>query len=300
LQARKSHFDRRPLQALDWAARQLEDRMKWLVVVVLTIVASVAGVAQDAWAWGDEGHKVVCEIAFRLVQPSTRAEIKKLISTDERFTSFSDSCTWPDHPRQRASEHFLNLPRDSDGLHSESCPGASACVVTAIKKDFEVLSSNNANQAEKLASLKFLGHWVGDIHQPLHVSFEDDRGGNGILVAGECGASNLHSAWDTCLVVKAVGVDVAAAATDLMKSVTPAKIEEWTHTDPKDWANESFAIAEQAQTQYCVRQGASCDHPSGKVQIDAAYVVTNAPIIREQLQKAGVRLAHMLDAALGK
>src|SRR5450755_274362 len=93
------------------------------------------------------------------------------------FDSFSDSSTWPDHPRQRANEHFLNLPRDSDGLHSETCPGASACVVTAIKKDFEVLSSSNASEAQKLASLKFLGHWVGDIHQPLHVSFEDDRGG---------------------------------------------------------------------------------------------------------------------------
>ena len=166
-----------------WA--QSEDRMKWPVVVVLTIVAAVAGVPRYAWAWGDEGHKVICEIAFRLVQPNTRAEIKKLISTDERFTSFSDSCTWPDHPRQRASEHFVNLPRDSDGLHSETCPGASACVVTAIKKDFEVLSSNNASQAQKLASLKFLGHWVGDIHQPLHVSFEDDRGGNSILVTGD-------------------------------------------------------------------------------------------------------------------
>ena len=107
---------------------------------------------------GDEGHKVVCEIAFRLAQPSTRAEINKLISTDERFSSFSESCTWPDHPRQRASEHFVNLPRDSAGLLFESCPGASACVVTAIRKDFEVLSSNSASQAQKLASLKFLGH----------------------------------------------------------------------------------------------------------------------------------------------
>ena len=120
-----------------------------LAVVLLFSLSS------HAWAWGDEGHKVICEIAFRLAQPNTRAEIKKLISTDDRFTSFSDACTWPDHPRQRASEHFVNLPRDSDGLHSETCPGASACVVTAIKKDFDVLSSNNASQAQKLASLKF-------------------------------------------------------------------------------------------------------------------------------------------------
>jgi hypothetical protein len=159
------------------------------ILLALVVLFPISG---DAWAWGDEGHKVICEIAMRLVQPNTRAEIQKLMSTDERFNSFSESCIWPDHPRQRASEHFVNLPRDADGLHSETCPGVSACVVTAIRKDFEVLSSNNAGQAQKLASLKFLGHWVGDIHQPLHVSFEDDRGGNSILVSGLCG-SNLHS-----------------------------------------------------------------------------------------------------------
>jgi hypothetical protein len=59
----------------------------------------------------------------------------------------------------------VNLPRDWDGLHSDACPSTAACVVTAIKRDFEVLSSSNASQAQKLASLKFLGHWVGDIHQ---------------------------------------------------------------------------------------------------------------------------------------
>ena len=116
---------------------------------------------------------------------------------------------------------------------------------------------------------------------------------------GLCG-SNLHSAWDTCLVLKAVGEDVGEAATTLMKTITPAKIESWTHSAPMDWANESFAIAEQARTEYCIRQGASCDHPSGKVKIDAAYVAVNTPIVREQLQKSGVRLAHLLDAALGK
>jgi hypothetical protein len=96
------------------------------------------------------------------------------------------------------------------------------------------------------------------------------------------------------------GEDVNESATELMKTITPARIESWAHSAPMDWANESFAIAEQARTEYCIRQGASCDHPSGKVKIDAAYVAVNTPTVREQLQKAGVRLAHMLDAALGK
>jgi hypothetical protein len=206
--------------------------------LIVALLVMLFPISSDAWAWGDEGHKVVCEIALRLVQPNTRAEIQKLISNDDRFVSFSDACTWPDHPRQRANEHFVNLPRDADGLHSETCPGASACVVTAIRKDFEVLSSNSASQAQKLASLKFLGHWVGDIHQPLHVSFEDDRGGNSVLVSGLCGP-NLHSAWDTCLVLRAVGEDVNEGAAERLKTITPAKIESWAQSHPMDWANES-------------------------------------------------------------
>jgi hypothetical protein len=87
-----------------------------------SFLAGLFAMSSDAWAWGDQGHKVICEIALRLVRPTTRAEIQKLISTDECFTSFSDSCTWPDHPRQRASEHFVNLPRDADGLRSQRTP----------------------------------------------------------------------------------------------------------------------------------------------------------------------------------
>ena len=75
------------------------------------------------------------------------------------------------------------------------------------------------------------------------------------------------------------------AATELMKTTTPARIDSWTRSTPMDWANESFAIAEQAQTQYCIRQGAFCDQPAGKVTIDAAYVVASAPISASNCRK---------------
>src|SRR5271168_2644961 len=124
------------------------------------------------------GHTVVCEIAFRLAVPDTRAAIRKLIRADSEFDTFGESCTFPDHPRKRASEHFINLPRDSKGLTSDECPHSDKCVLTAIGNDSSILSSRSERPRDKLIALKFLGHWVGDIHQPLHVSFEDDRGGN--------------------------------------------------------------------------------------------------------------------------
>ena len=65
-------------------------------LLVGSFLAGTFTMSSDAWAWGDQGHKVVCEIAMRLVQPNTRAERQKLISTDDRFDSFSAACTWPD------------------------------------------------------------------------------------------------------------------------------------------------------------------------------------------------------------
>jgi hypothetical protein len=183
----------------------------------------VIGCCSNAFAWGDLGHKVICEIALRRISSATKLEIDKLIQTDTEYSSFAEACTWPDHPRKRPAEHYLNLPRDSHGPIAEDCGGAHACVVTAIRRDTAVLASKKATPADKLASLKYLGHWVGDVHQQLHVSFADDRGGNNIRITGEC-QSNLHSAWDTCLVISAVGSDAGAAADQLLAAITPGQM----------------------------------------------------------------------------
>jgi hypothetical protein len=218
------------------------------LIISIVVLLLIQGTAHG---WGDTGHRIICEIAFRLVQDDTRAAIKGLIESDTDFATFSDSCVFPDHPRHRAAEHFVNLPRDAKGLISDECPTADKCVLSAILEDLKLLASQSASQGDRLIALRFLGHWVGDIHQPLHVSFEDDRGGNDILVIGEC-FGNLRATWDTCLVERALGKDIASAASRLLEEVTPDMITIWSASDPRDWANESFAIARSAQTGYCV------------------------------------------------
>jgi nuclease S1 len=270
---------------------------------LFTLLALVVSFCGDARAWGDHGHRVICEIAFRLVQPNTRAAVQGLIAVDPQFKTFADSCVFPDHPfagqpRVRAPEHFLNLPRDSKGLTSDECPLAPKCVLTAILHDAKVLSSKAETDADRLIALKSLGHWVGDIHQPLHVSFEDDLGGNKISVNGEC-SGKLHAVWDNCLVLYAVGPDASDAAADLTGEITPDMRARWNASEPRDWANESFAISEAVKTGYCVKHDASCDPPGGSVSVSREYLDTNQPVVREQLQKAGVRLARVLDAAFG-
>ncbi len=171
-------------------------------------------------------------------------------------------------------------------------------MLTAILNDSKVLSSKAETDADRLIALRSLGHWVGDIHQPLHVSFEDDRGGNNIRVTGQC-VGNLHATWDNCLVLYAVGPDALEAATDLADAITPEMRERWNASDPRDWANESFAVTEAVKTGYCVMHGSSCDLPGGSVSIGAGYLDANEPVVKEQLQKAGVRLARLLDVAFG-
>jgi hypothetical protein len=266
---------------------------------VLLALLFLGSCCDHALAWGDTAHQVICEVAFRLAKPATQVEIQRLINTDPAatFPDFSESCVFPDHPRIRAPEHFLNLPRDSAGLNSDQCPQAQKCVLTAILSDQKTLASKDATDPNRLLALKSLGHWVGDIHQPLHVSFEDDKGGNTISVSG-C-ARNLHAVWDSCLVDYAVGLDVVKAASNMMTTITPDMLAQWTNSTPRDWANESFAIAKAVTTRYCAMRGQSCDPTGESFIITTEYLESNKSVVREQLQKAAVRLARLLDTALG-
>jgi hypothetical protein len=266
------------------------------LVVSLATLAFLSCIG-NAQAWGDNGHKIICEIAFRLAKPNTQDQIQKLIGLDSGYRNFSDSCVFADHPRQRSEEHYINLPRDSKGLTLDECPETDRCVLTAILSDFKLLSSGAETEANRLVALKFLGHWVGDIHQPLHVSFLDDRGGNEVKVSGQC-SGNLHATWDTCLVLYALGADIPEAVADLLETMTPDLEEKWVASKPRDWANESFAISESIKTGYCVMRELSCDPSAQFVTIGTEYLDANAPVVKEQLLKAGVRLAHLLDIAL--
>jgi len=114
--------------------------------------------ARDVYAWGDTGHQLICEIAFQELTPQARARVIQLLQRDPDFKLFSKACTWPDHPRKRASEHFVNLPRSATHIGDAPCPVDDTCVVTAIDADFAVLSQASASEMDKLAALKYLGH----------------------------------------------------------------------------------------------------------------------------------------------
>ena len=262
----------------------------------------------SALAWGGLGHEAICELAFRELDDTARQRVITLIRQDPEFTTFRSSCNWADRPRQRASEHFVNLPRDATGLDDDECPMADQCVVSAIEHDFAVLTSPNASDEEKLAALKFIGHWVGDIHQPLHAGFRDDRGGNHVRTRGSsCGS--LHTLWDSCIVEERLGMHPLAIVRELRAGITDEQRAAWLANDPVDWANESFAIAREPGVGYCIMVGDTCQYAADNVDfegepekvflVDDGYLDRNAPIARERIAMAGVRLAGLLSRALG-
>lgn len=165
---------------------------------------------------------------------------------------------------------------------------------------------------EQLRLLKTLTHFMGDIHQPMHVSFEDDKGGNLISASGLCGRS-LHAAWDSCLIEKTLGFDSDTIATSLEAEITSGDRSRWLAGDigPKavaSWANETFTITTRPEVGYCERASDGCRYSAYQpeyhggaqkvVVVDEHYLSVNAPFVRDRIKAAGVRLGAVLNSVL--
>ena len=137
------------------------------MVRIAALAAATLLYCPSVFAWGGLAHEAICEVAFLELNDTARQRVIEFIQQDEEFRSFRASCNWPDRPpRKRAPEHFVNVPRNMAEIGEDECPLGEKCVVTAIEDDFAVLASSDATDEDKLEALKFLGHWVGDIHQP--------------------------------------------------------------------------------------------------------------------------------------
>jgi len=277
--------------------------MKRLAILLLTLLPSIA------YAWGEDGHRVVCQIAFDELTPAARTEVNRLLELDADFDSFAESCLFADSPeRIRFLDHFMNMPRSARAVTTADCPMAESCVIPAIQSDALLLQDSAASDTEKLLALKLLGHWVGDAHQPMHVSFQDDRGGNSNNVDVDIPGANLHGVWDYLIISRNLGDDYRQIATDLRGSISDEQRSEWQHDSPIEWANESFQITISASVKYCVQKQGSCWYSSDNMVLDKGeswrdftitdeYLEMHSATVSLRLQQAGVRLAELLNAA---
>ncbi|MGH8151097.1 MAG: S1/P1 nuclease [Steroidobacteraceae bacterium] len=265
---------------------------------LLLLCASLLG-AGPALAWGNEGHRIVALIAADGLSPAARAEVARLLGPDDRDADVRDAMeavsTWADDIRRERPDterwHFVDIEISAGGYDAaRDCPDDD-CVVAQIAKDERVVADVRLAGPERAEALRFLIHFVGDIHQPLHCADDHDRGGNAVRVAIGGEETNLHAVWDT-KVVAALGHDPRAVAADLAARITPQERRAWSRGGPAAWANESFAIAK--RDIFGPLHGAG---ESGElVALPDDYAVRERPVAARQLEKAGVRLAMVLNA----
>jgi hypothetical protein len=300
--------------------------MRYLVVLAGLLFAMLG--SSPSRAWGSSGHRTVCEIALRNLTPAARAEVSRLLASQVVITTADPlnlqlgwACAYPDRtvpggPTRRDPEHFVNYPRTLLAVTQDiGCGAAHECVDNAVLADLAILRSTAAADRHRAVALMYLGHWVGDIHQPLHNSFEDDRGGGRVNTSGLC-TDGLHNAWDSCILQKRVlGTSQNPAIPVLQQLaaswsavVTDTQRAEWLSSAPWQWSLESYAITTRPDVQYCVMVQATCRYSTGQeafggtsprtVVIDDAYALMAVPLIQRRITQAGVRLAHLINTAL--
>lgn len=248
-------------------------------VLVLIVMAGFL-TANSAMAWGSQGHQVIANLAFARLSPKARLEVNRLLSLEPGETLASIS-TWADEHRNPSSGpwHYINFPRGSCKYEEpRDCPEGQ-CVIAAIARQQEVLATSSVD-AKRLAALKYIVHFVGDIHQPLHAGYQDDRGGNTYQLQAFMRGSNLHALWDSGLIRNLEEQTDAMSAR--LSQVSPS---------PQTVGVTVAAMAEES----CRIVASPGFYPDRKV--DMAYVKDFTPVLEERLVIAGARLAAILNEA---
>src|SRR5215469_1378791 len=152
-----------------------------------------------ALAWAPEGHEVIARIAADNLSPAAHLRISQLLGGDAPDLMVLDS-NWADEIRadrpQTTNWHFVNIEIGSKGYDPRrDCP-RDDCVVAQINRDVSVLRDPKAPHPAKIEALRFLIHFVGDLHQPLHAADRHDKGGNSLTVFLNGRRTNLHRVWD--------------------------------------------------------------------------------------------------------
>ncbi len=260
------------------------------LALALMLAGSLA--ATPAAAWGRNGHRIVCEIAFQRFTPESRELVRWLQRGEAQ--KFHETCLWADRVKRTTHSetytyHFVNIPAGKASFDpGRDCP-EGGCLSWALEHYRELLADSSKGRQERNEALKFLGHLVGDAHQPLHAGRPEDRGGNEIEVCffGDCGHPqdplNLHQIWDS-RILNHNRERWQEIARRLDGAITDEQRQRWQPGDSNDWIDESFRLAEEF-----VYPGVPADG------IGEEYYRRAYEIIEKRLQQGGVRLADMIN-----
>jgi hypothetical protein len=260
----------------------------WLVASVMLL----AGVPEAA-AWGAAGHSIVAELAERRLSSKALGEITALLGGRKSLASIS---SWADEIQALRSGtrnwHFVNIPFDAEGYDAgRDCapkPGGD-CIVPAVERSRAVLADKSKPRLERAEALMLLVHLIGDVHQPLHCADRGDAGGSKLPVTFFGEATTLHMVWDVGIIERHT-YSWGEYVRYLEGTWLPANnVDKLLGGDVVDWVNDAHRAA--VSVAYVL--------PPDRALGDD-YVTSARPVVDRQLALAGLRLARVLDEALGK
>lgn len=254
----------------------------------LLFFSALAFVCVVLLSWGVTGHRTVGKIAENHLTPKALAGVHDLLGDQ----SLADVSTWADEVRgkpeyrQTGPWHYINLPLglSYDEFKSRVENMLEANVYSAIVKQLELLTDSTVPRDKKVEALKFLVHFVGDLHQPMHVSREEDKGGNTIQLNFDGQGTNLHAIWDSKLIDhSSMDYQQLAAKYD---HPTAAQVRQWQGDPVIKWMWESYQVTTQLYAEVDTMKNRS---------IGQAYYDEHWATVPQRLEQAGVRLAGLLN-----
>ena len=265
-------------------------------IVALVVLGGVIRVR----AWGPVGHHIVARLAEPRLTPAAHAAVEALLGKD----GFVNASTWADDIRKGHPEtynwHFVDIPIARTTYQADrDCPPSDRgdCVIAELVRAQRTLRDGSLGSDVRGEALKFLIHFVSDLHQPLHAIDNADRGGNDTRVLMADGRlSNLHAIWDSFL-VQSRGLDEAAYAALLQRDMEQHPVDPGP-IDFVKWAEEAHQVA--LDVTYAFPEFVPGVPPKEPVRLTEAYFRRSLLTVDRQLELAAVRLAVVINDALGR
>ena len=232
--------------------------------------------------WGKTGHRVTGEVAQQYLSRKAHKAIDRLLNgeTLAEVANYADDIKSDIRFREYGPWHYVNLPGDKK--YGDVEPSPSGDIVTGIQKCIEVLENENSAESDKVFYLKLLIHFIGDLHQPMHIGRAENRGGNDIQIRWFDTGSNLHRLWDSDL-IDHYGMSYSELANKLPEQ-NKKELKQLQSGDIYTWIEETQEITNELYDSVEVGQ-----------ELGYSYSYQYWPIVEQQLLIGGVRLAGILN-----
>lgn len=231
--------------------------------------------------WGSTGHRALAEVASFYLTENAKNKINEILDGETIVTvsMYADDIRSDNRYDKYYDWHFINMELDED--YEDAVPSEKGDVFIAINKCLDILESDSLTDSDKSFYLKLLIHFIGDLHQPMHIGRYEDRGGNRVYVKWFGRNSNLHRVWDSEM-INGYNMSYSELAKNLP---TPENLEiEFERDDLIDWVNETHSYTRK------IYNDVSIDDNLGY-----EYQYQNFQTVRELILKGGLRLASVLN-----